>query len=65
MPGACGVAERVQLMTEGRNFRGVAIFASLKMTALRKVALAMEELAYEAGVFETIILLTTAGVKKA
>jgi len=49
MPGACGVAERVQLMTEGRNFRGVAIFASLKMTALRKVALAMEELAYEAG----------------
>ena len=49
MPDACGVAERVQLMTEGRNFRGGAIFASLKMTALRKVALAMEELAYEAG----------------
>ena len=36
------ISHRIQLMTEGHNFRGVAIFGQLKQPQLRRLALEME-----------------------
>ena len=36
------ISHRIQLMTEGHNFRGVAIFGQLKQPQLRRLALQME-----------------------
>lgn len=35
------LGERVRLLEQGRNFRGVAFLSKLKKTTLRKLALAM------------------------
>ena len=43
------IAERVRLMKEGSNFRGVGIFTKMKNQQLRKLAMSMETVNYADG----------------